>query len=114
MGDSLFAADTDIGFHDGGMDSPVCAERGEDRVVVSAGAGGPGAEPGAGWEVAEMLGNLRREMPQAPVRVLIEELRRRKVIDPWARLSETTVYRFLEGQGAVGECFGSAQGSAAV
>jgi len=50
-------------------------------------------------EVAEILGKLRQEMPQAPVRVLIEELRRRKVIDPWVRLAEATVYRFLKAKG---------------
>jgi transposase InsO family protein len=46
-----------------------------------------------------MLMKLRREFPRAPVRVLIEELRRRKLIDPWARLCWTTVYRFLKAQG---------------
>jgi transposase InsO family protein len=46
-----------------------------------------------------MLMKLRREFPRAPVRVLIEELRRRKLIDPWARLCSTTVYRFLKAQG---------------
>jgi transposase InsO family protein len=50
-------------------------------------------------EVAEMLGKLRQELPRVPVRVLIEELRRRKIIDPWARLSPTTVYRFLKTKG---------------
>lgn len=50
-------------------------------------------------EVAEMLRKLRRELPRVPVRVLIEELRRRKGIDPWTRLSATTVYRFLKAQG---------------
>lgn len=50
-------------------------------------------------EVAQMLMKLRREFPRAPVRVLIEELRRRKFIDPWARLCSTTVYRFLKAQG---------------
>ena len=50
-------------------------------------------------EVAQMLTKLRREFPRAPVRVLIEELRRRKLIDPWARLCWTTVYRFLKTQG---------------
>src|SRR4030067_1090624 len=50
-------------------------------------------------EVAQVVVKLRREFPRAPVRVLIEELRRRKVIDPWVRLCSTTVYRFLKAQG---------------
>jgi transposase InsO family protein len=50
-------------------------------------------------EVAEVLGKLRGELPRAPIRVLIEELRRRKVIDPWVRISATTVYRFLKAKG---------------
>jgi putative transposase len=50
-------------------------------------------------EVAEMLGKLRQELPRVPVRVLIEEMQRRKIIDPWARISATTVYRFLKAKG---------------
>jgi putative transposase len=50
-------------------------------------------------EVAQMLIRLCKELPRVSVRVLIEELRDRKVIDPWARLSPTTVYRFLKTQG---------------
>ena len=50
-------------------------------------------------EAGQMLVRLRREMPRAPVRVLIEELRSRKLIDPWVRVSSTTVYRFLKAQG---------------
>jgi hypothetical protein len=46
-----------------------------------------------------MLVRLRREMPRAPVRVSIEELRSRKLIDPWIRVCSTTVYRFLKAQG---------------
>ena len=50
-------------------------------------------------EAGQMLVRLRREMPRAPVRVLIEELRGRKLIDPWVRVCSTTVYRFLKAQG---------------
>jgi putative transposase len=50
-------------------------------------------------EAGQMLVRLRREMPRAPVRVLIEELRSRKLIDPWVRVCSTTVYRFLKAQG---------------
>ena len=50
-------------------------------------------------EVAQALIGLRKELPRAPIRVLIEELRTRKVIDAWARVSPTTVYRFLKSQG---------------
>jgi transposase InsO family protein len=38
-------------------------------------------------------------MPRLPIKGLIEELRSRKVIDPWVRICPTTVYRFLKGQG---------------
>src|SRR5512139_1970951 len=41
-------------------------------------------------EVAQALLRLRKELPRAPIRVLIEELRNRKVIDAWARVSPTT------------------------
>jgi transposase InsO family protein len=50
-------------------------------------------------EVAQMLIRLRKELPRASVKGLIEELRTRKVLDSWARLSPTTVYRFLKAQG---------------
>ena len=50
-------------------------------------------------EVAQALIGLRKELPRAPIRVLIEELRTRKVIDAWVRVSPTTVYRFLKSQG---------------
>jgi hypothetical protein len=50
-------------------------------------------------EAGQMLVRLRREMPRAPVRVLIEELKSRKLIDPWVRVCSTTVYRFLKAQG---------------
>jgi transposase InsO family protein len=50
-------------------------------------------------EVAQMIVRLKKELPRAPVRVLIEELKRRKIIDSWARLAPTTVYRFLKSQG---------------
>jgi putative transposase len=53
-------------------------------------------------EVAQMLVRLKREFPRASVRVLIEELRSRKVIDSWARISVATVYRFLKAQGLLG------------
>jgi putative transposase len=49
-----------------------------------------------------MLTRLKREFPRASVRVLIEELRSRKVIDPWVRISPATVYRFLKIQGLLG------------
>lgn len=38
-----------------------------------------------------MLIMLRRELRQASVRVSVEELMSRKIIDPWVRLSGTTV-----------------------
>jgi len=50
-------------------------------------------------EVAQMLINLRKELPRASVQGLIEELRRRRVIDAWVKVCPTTVYRFLKGQG---------------
>lgn len=50
-------------------------------------------------EVAQMLVKLRRELPRAPVRFLIEELRRRKMVAAGVRISPTTVYRFLKAQG---------------
>jgi transposase len=50
-------------------------------------------------EVAQMLIRLRKELPRTSVKGLIEELRTRKVLDSWARLSHTTVYRFLKAQG---------------
>ena len=50
-------------------------------------------------EVAQSLIRLRKELPRLPIKGLIEELRSRKVIDPWARICPTTVYRFLKGQG---------------
>jgi putative transposase len=52
-------------------------------------------------EVAQALLCLRKELPRAPIRVLIEELRNRKVIDAWVRVSPTTVYRFLKIQGVL-------------
>ena len=42
-------------------------------------------------EVTQMLIVLRRELRQASVRVSVEELMSRKIIDPWVRLSGTTV-----------------------
>jgi transposase InsO family protein len=53
-------------------------------------------------EVAHMLIRLKGELPKAPVQILIEELKRRKIIDPWVRLSPTTIYRFLKSQGLMG------------
>jgi putative transposase len=50
-------------------------------------------------EVAQSLIGLRKELPRLPIKGLIEELRSRKVIDPWARICPTTVYRFLKAQG---------------
>jgi putative transposase len=50
-------------------------------------------------EVAQMLINLRREFPKASVQSLIRSLRERQLIDPWAKISVTTVWRFLKGQG---------------
>ena len=50
-------------------------------------------------EVAQMLINLRKEFPKASVQSLIRSLRERKLIDPWAKISITTVWRFLKGQG---------------
>jgi transposase InsO family protein len=50
-------------------------------------------------EVAQMLINLKKEYPRASIQSLIEELRSRKIIEPWAKVSATTVWRFLKGQG---------------
>ena len=50
-------------------------------------------------EVAQMLINLRKEFPKASVQSLIRSLRERKLVDPWAKISITTVWRFLKGQG---------------
>lgn len=60
-------------------------DRGESRVLDE--------------EVAQMLVKLRKELPRAPVRFLIEELRQRKLVDAWVRIAPTTVYRFLKAQG---------------
>jgi putative transposase len=50
-------------------------------------------------EVAQGLINVKKEYPKATVAGLIQALRERKLIDPWARVCPTTVYRFLKGQG---------------
>lgn len=50
-------------------------------------------------EVAQLLINLKKEHPKATISGLIRELRERKLIDPWAKVCPTTVYRFLKGQG---------------
>jgi putative transposase len=50
-------------------------------------------------EVAQLLINLKKEKPQATVAGLIRDLRERKVLDPWAKICPTTVYRFLKSQG---------------
>jgi putative transposase len=50
-------------------------------------------------EVAQSLINLKREHPQASVQVLIRTLQERKLIEPWAKICPTTVYRFLKSQG---------------
>jgi transposase InsO family protein len=50
-------------------------------------------------EVAQLLINVKREFPRASVQTLIRSLRERKLIDPWAKISPTTVWRFLKGQG---------------
>jgi putative transposase len=50
-------------------------------------------------EVAQLLINLKREFPKASVQMLIRSLRERKLIDPWVKISVTTVWRFLKGQG---------------
>jgi len=50
-------------------------------------------------EVAQMVIRLRKELPRASVRVLIAELKSRKVIEAWSRVSPTTIYRFLKAQG---------------
>lgn len=49
-----------------------------------------------------MLIRLRKELPGASVRVAIAELRNRKLIDAWARVSPATFYRFLTAQGLIG------------
>ncbi len=50
-------------------------------------------------EVAQLLINLKKECPKATISGLIRELRERKLIEPWAKICPTTVYRFLKGQG---------------
>ena len=50
-------------------------------------------------EVAQLLINLRKEHPKVTITGLIRVLRERKLIDPWAKICPTTVYRFLKGQG---------------
>jgi transposase InsO family protein len=50
-------------------------------------------------EVAQTLINLKKEHPQASIQGLIRTLQERKLIDPWAKICPTTVYRFLRGQG---------------
>ena len=50
-------------------------------------------------EVAQTLINLKKEHPRAAIQALIRTLRERRVIDPWAKICPTTVYRFLKGQG---------------
>jgi putative transposase len=50
-------------------------------------------------DTAQLLVRLRREMPRAPVRVLLEEMRRRRLLPPDLRLSVPTVYRFLRRLG---------------
>ena len=50
-------------------------------------------------EVAQMLINLKKELPRVSVQGLIEELRKRKIIEAWVKVCPTTVYRFLKGQG---------------
>lgn len=53
-------------------------------------------------EVAQMVIRLRKELPRASVRILIAELKSRKVIEAWSRVSPTTIYRFLKAQGLWG------------
>lgn len=50
-------------------------------------------------EVAQLLINLKKEHPKATITGLIRALKERKLIDPWAKICPTTVYRFLKGQG---------------
>jgi hypothetical protein len=50
-------------------------------------------------EVAQGLINLKKEHPQATISGLIRALRERKLVDSWAKVCPTTVYRFLKGQG---------------
>ena len=50
-------------------------------------------------EVAQSLINLKKEYPQATIAGLIRTLREHKLVDPWAKICPTTVYRFLKGQG---------------
>lgn len=46
-----------------------------------------------------MLINLQKEYPRASIQSLIEELRKRKIIEAWAKVCPTTVWRFLKGEG---------------
>jgi transposase InsO family protein len=50
-------------------------------------------------EVAQSLINLKKEHPRASIPSLLRMLQERKLIDPWAKMCPTTVYRFLKGQG---------------
>lgn len=42
---------------------------------------------------------LRREMPKATIKQLIQQMHRRRLVVPWGRLSPSTVYRFLRRHG---------------
>lgn len=50
-------------------------------------------------EVAQSLINLKKEHPRASIQALIRMLQERKLIDSWAKICPTTVYRFLKSQG---------------
>lgn len=76
-------------------------ERGGRRLegLYPQGRGDQGQSRALDEEVAQLLIALRRELPRASVKVLVGELRRRKGVEAWARISPTTVYRFLKAQG---------------
>jgi putative transposase len=53
-------------------------------------------------DTALSLIELRREMPKATVKQLIETMHQRQLVVPWTRLSPSTVYRLLRRHGLTG------------
>ena len=50
-------------------------------------------------DTCQALINLRRELPRATAKKLIEQMQRRRLVAPGIKLRPTTVYRFLHRQG---------------
>ncbi len=53
-------------------------------------------------ETGAALIQLRKESPILPINMLIEEMRKRNLVDPVSRLQPSTVYRFLHNNGVLG------------